>query len=113
MVLFKNPRDHHQIKTLARQTFWRELNDFLRHFHKQTQQTFRSVVLDLHPTTPKSHRIVHLFDSNPCQITHNAVEDENFYQPINTELPSQLENRTSSEESIGVEIKRILETSVV
>ena len=113
LVLFKNPRDQNQIEILARQIFGRESSEFLRHFHKQTEQTFSSVVLDLHPTTPKSHRIVHLFDSNPCQITHNAVKDEYFYQSINTQLPPQLENRTASEESIGVEIKRILETSVV
>ena len=113
LVLFKNPRDQNQIEILARQIFGRESSEFLRHFHKQTEQSFSSVVLDLHPTTPKSRRIVHLFDSNPSQITHNAVEDEYFYQPINSELPSQLENRTASEELIGVEIKRILETSVV
>ena len=70
MVLFKNARDQQQIQTLARQIFPIDWRQFLQYFEEQTSKPYGHVILDFHPSTPTSQRIVKDYD--PSALLENA-----------------------------------------
>ena len=58
MVLFKNARDQTQIRTLAMQMFPADWRDFLKYYDEETSKPYEHVILDFHPSTQSSDRIV-------------------------------------------------------
>ena len=57
MVLFKNPRDRGQIRTLAQQMFPEKPAFLVRAFTDATEEQFGYLLLDLHPTTQDRLRV--------------------------------------------------------
>lgn len=57
MILFKNPRDKLQIKTLAHQIFPTQNFFFLKSFDGAVKEAHGYLVLDLTPSCPKRYRV--------------------------------------------------------
>ena len=49
MVLFKNPRDRQQIKTLARQMYPDNWINFMERFNRATNKPYGKLIIDLRP----------------------------------------------------------------
>ena len=64
MVLYKNPRDRQQIKTLATQMYPQKWRSFLEHFEHETSKPYGKVIIDLRPNTKEENRIVKNKNSN-------------------------------------------------
>ena len=58
LVLYKNPRDMQQIKTIAQQMYPTEWRRFLAYFEAETSRPYGKVIIDLHPATEEKDRIV-------------------------------------------------------
>ena len=58
MVLFKNARDHQQIKTLAMQMYPQKWKKFMEHFEYETSKPYGKVIIDLSPNTREEDRLV-------------------------------------------------------
>ncbi|MCP4459771.1 MAG: hypothetical protein GY816_17370 [Cytophagales bacterium] len=69
MVLFKNPRDRQQIKTLARQMYPQEWMTFLEKFRKETDKPYGKLILDLRPNVSEKDRILKDDDCPKTPIT--------------------------------------------
>ena len=75
IVLFKNPRDQGQARTLAQQIFPTQVKFFMKAFENATQKQHGYILLDLHPLTPEEVRVrSHIFRN----------EDVEIYTPIDT-----------------------------
>ena len=73
MVLFKNARDQTQIRTLAMQMFPTDWRDFLKYYEEETSKPYGHVILDFHPSTQSSDRIV--------KADHRATDSARVDQP--------------------------------
>ena len=82
MVLFKNPRDRQQIKTLARQMYPQEWMTFLEKFRKETDKPYGKLILDLRPNVPEKDRILKDDDcpQTPLVKQWNLKQDERVNQ---------------------------------
>ena len=69
MVLFKNPRDRQQIKTLARQMYPQEWMTFLEKFRKETDKPYGKLILDLRPNVSEKDHILKDDDCPQTPIT--------------------------------------------
>ena len=58
MVLYKNPRDRQQIKTLAMQMYPEKWRRFLEQFEHETSKPYGKIIIDLRPNTKEENRIV-------------------------------------------------------
>ena len=58
MVLYKNPRDRQQIKTLALQMYPNKWRQFLEQFEYETSKPYGKIIIDLRPNTKEEDRIV-------------------------------------------------------
>ena len=58
MVLFENPRDRQQIKTLARQMYPGETSNFMDKFKKATSKPYGKLILDLRPNILEKDRFI-------------------------------------------------------
>lgn len=82
MVLFKNPRDRHEIKTLAMQMFPEKWRKFLEKFDYETNKPRGKLILDFSPYTTDENRIV-----KSCELTdfikkaqqHQAITTNPYY----------------------------------
>ena len=63
LVLFKNPRDRQQIKTLALQMHPKNWRGFLEKFEYETSKPYGKVIIDFRPSTSDENRIVKFTDS--------------------------------------------------
>ena len=57
-VLYKNPRDRSQIRSLAQQIFPENYNFLVNVFKHATEQSYSYLVIDLHPETKEDFRIL-------------------------------------------------------
>ena len=57
MILFKNPRDQGQMRSLAQQVFPAQVNFFMDAFREATKNEHGYLLLDLHPRTPDAVRV--------------------------------------------------------
>ena len=57
MMLFANPRDRQQIKTLARQMYPGDSSTFAENFKKTTSKPYWKLILDLRPILEKDRFI--------------------------------------------------------
>ena len=57
LVLFKNPRDRHQISVLARQMYPGNTKFLLEAYNDATKQAFGYLLLDLKPSTEDDLRV--------------------------------------------------------
>lgn len=64
LVLFRNPRDRHEIKTLAMQMFPEKWRKFLEKFDHETKKPRGKLILDFSPYTSDENRIV-----KSCELT--------------------------------------------
>ena len=75
MVLFKNPRDIGQIRTLASQMFPTHPKFLTSAFADATSEKYGYIVLDLHPDTPEELRVrSHIF-SNDIPVVYQPPGD--------------------------------------
>ena len=58
MVLFENPRDRRQIKTLAQQMYPGDSSNFLKKFNKATSKPYGKLILDLRPNILEKDRFI-------------------------------------------------------
>ena len=58
LVLYKNPRDMQQIKTIAQQMYPTDWRRFLAYFEAETSRPYGKVIIDLHPETEEKNRFV-------------------------------------------------------
>ena len=58
MVLFANPKDRQQIKTLAQQMYPGDLPDFMKKFKKATSKPYGKLILDLRPNILEKDRFI-------------------------------------------------------
>ena len=57
MVIFKNPRDQGQIRSLAQQAFPSKVKFLVQAFEDATDRPYGYLLLDLHPQTPEEMRV--------------------------------------------------------
>jgi len=57
IVLFKNPRDQGQVRSLAQQVYPNQVKFFINAFQDATQRDHGYLLLDLHPQTPDPLRV--------------------------------------------------------
>ena len=69
LVLYKNPRDMQQIKTIAQQMYPTDWRRFLAYFETETSRPYGKVIIDLHPATLDKDRFVDDDDVESHQIT--------------------------------------------
>ena len=62
MVLFDNPRDRKQIKTLAMQISPDKWQSFMDRFKKETSKPYGRMILDLRPGVSEEHRFLTDYD---------------------------------------------------
>ena len=75
IILFKNPRDQGQVRTLAQQVFPNQVKYFMNAFQDATSRDHGYLVLDLHPLTPEDVRVrSHIFKN----------EEMTIYSPLET-----------------------------
>lgn len=66
IVLFKNPRDKSQVRTLAHQMYPQNTRFLVRAFEDATREPFQHMLLDLKPDTPEALRVrARTFDESP------------------------------------------------
>ena len=58
MVLFKNPRDRQQIKTLARQMYPDNWINFMERFNRATNKPYGKLIIDLRPNVLEENRFL-------------------------------------------------------
>ena len=77
MVLFKNPRDEGQMRSLAQQVFPTKVKFFMESFREATKKDHVYLVLDLHPLTSDPFRVrTSIFKSNEVEIFAPASENK-------------------------------------
>jgi len=86
IVLFKNPRDQGQARSLAQQVFPNRVKFFMNSFENATQKQHGYLLLDLHPRTPEEIRV-------RSRIFRN--EEVEIYTPL--ESPAEVEFDMSPE----------------
>ena len=69
MVLFDNPRDRKQIKTLAMQISPDKWQSFMDRFRKETSKPYGRMILDLRPGVPEKDRLFTDYDFLQTPIT--------------------------------------------
>ena len=75
MVLFKNPRDEGQMRSLAQQVFPTKVKFFMDSFREATKNDHGYLLLDLHPLTPDPIRVrTGIFKSDEVEIFAPASE---------------------------------------
>ena len=75
-VLYKNPHDMQQIKTIAQQMYPTDWRRFLAYFETETSRPYGKVIIDLHPETKEKDGFVVDDDDESSQINidnSNAV----------------------------------------
>lgn len=66
LVLFKNPRDKGQVRTLAHQMYPNNPRFLVRAFEDATSQPYEHMLIDLKPDTPEALRVrARTFDPTP------------------------------------------------
>lgn len=72
IILMKNPRDKHQINTLARQISPDNSRFICDAYKDATNQPYGYLILDLHQTTPEEYRVRTniFFDDSPQDIVY-------------------------------------------
>jgi hypothetical protein len=64
--LFSNLRDQQNIKCLARQIYTNNIQLFLKAYQLATEELYRCLIVDLHPTGDKRYRLrTNIFDKHP------------------------------------------------
>ena len=76
IVLFKNPRDQGQVRSLAQQVFPNQVKFFMSAFQDATQRHRGYLFLELHPLTPEEVRV-------RSRIFRN--EEVEIYTPLKSE----------------------------
>ena len=75
MILFKNPRDEGQMRSLAQQVFPTKVKFFMDSFREATKKDHGYLLLDLHPLTPDPLRVrTRIFKSDEVEIFAPASE---------------------------------------
>ena len=75
MVLFKNPRDEGQMRSLAQQVFPTKVKFFMESFREATKIDHGYLLVDLHPVTPDPIRVrTGIFKSDEVEIFAPASE---------------------------------------
>ena len=85
IVLFKNPRDQQQIRTLARQMYPTQWQKFLTHYEKETSRPYGKIIVDLNPETLPENRLQKdtmstSNDGNDSRILNTLQGIDEFYQ---------------------------------
>ena len=57
LIIFKNPRDQGQVRSLAQQVYPTQVKFFINAFQDATQREHGYLLLDLHPNTPDTLRV--------------------------------------------------------
>ena len=57
MLIFKNPRDQRQSRSLAQQIFPSKIQFLMQAFEDATDRPYGYIILDLHPQTPEEMRV--------------------------------------------------------
>ena len=77
MVLFKNPRDEGQMRSLAQQVFLTNVKIFMDWCREATKKDHGYLLLDLHPLTPDHIRVrTSIFKSDQVEIFAPASESK-------------------------------------
>ena len=98
-VLFKNPRDRQQIKTLAMQMYPNNYLSFLQKYEEETSKPYGKLIVDLRQTTSENERIKS--DDTIEETARKLIMDQNLEmaarsrQKMNNSLNNQ--NLTNSE----------------
>ena len=83
LMLFKNPRDEGQMRSLAQQVFPKKVKFFMDSFTEATKKDHGYLLVDLHPLTPDPLRVrTSIFKSDEVEIFAPASEtkEANFDQ---------------------------------
>ena len=75
MVLFKNPRDRQQIKTLARQMYPDDWLNFMKVFKKETDKPYGKLIIDLRPNVLEKDRFLKERDCEHDSSTSSIKSD--------------------------------------
>jgi len=76
MVLFKNPQDRQQIKTIAMRMYPEKWRGFLEKFEHETGKPYGKVILDLRPNTQEEDRIVKDTNTVENQLFKNVLNQQ-------------------------------------
>ena len=88
MVLFANPRDRKQIKTLAGQMYPGDSSTFMEKFKKATSKPYGKLILDLRPNILEKDRFVTGDDDNKKKVHQNPFTTNKTSQTM-TQMYSQ------------------------
>ena len=89
MVLFANPRDRQQIKTLAQQIYPGDSSNFIKKFKKATSKPYGKLILDLGPNILEKDRFVMRDDDDDDNEKKVPSLDNSFLTPSMTQMYSQ------------------------
>ena len=88
MVLFANPRDRKQIKTLAGQMYPGDSSTFMEKFKKATSKPYGKLILDLRPNILEKDRFVTGDYDNEKKVHQNPFTANKTSQTM-TQMYSQ------------------------
>ena len=74
LVLYKNPRDMQQIKTIAQQMYPTDWRRFLAYFETETSRPYGKVIIDLYPATEEQDGFVVNYDVESPQINDIGID---------------------------------------
>jgi hypothetical protein len=80
MVLYKNPRDRQQIKTLAMQMYPQKWRPFLEQFEHETSKPYGKIIIDLRPNTREEDRIVKEKDNDNSMVDYFERMEQKRHQ---------------------------------
>ena len=91
MVLFDNPRDRQQIKTLARQMYPGDSSNFMEKFKKATSRPYGKLILDLRPNVLEKDRFLNDDSEYNSATTNKNSDNLTMKQMYSNQLRQQRE----------------------
>ena len=96
MVLFKNPHDRQQIKTIAMRMYPGKWRGFLEKFEHATSKPYGKVILDLRPNTQEEDRFVKNSNIGEDELLKNALNLQRLQiEYTNPYLAEALDEKTN------------------
>ena len=93
LVLYKNPRDMRQIKTIAQQMYPTDWKRFLAYFEMETSRPYGKVIIDLHPNTDEKNRFMNDDDSSVKNDDKHTLHRMQSLQKINQPYTVAMQNK--------------------
>ena len=91
MLLFDNPRDRQQIKSLARQMYPSDSSNFMEKFKKATSRPYGKLILDLRPNVLEKDRFLNDDSEYNSATTNKNSDNLTMKQMYSNQLRQQIE----------------------